>query len=340
MEIIKREKKLCTCCMEEHEVNTVRVQEETTYKGYRICYNATYYHCSLADEFYMDEEQIKANDICLKNVYRKQKGLLTSLDISNIRSKYQISQRDLCILLGWGEKTITRYEGHQIQDKAHDAILKKIDEDSEWYISLLINSKDSLEKSAYQRYLRIATLLYEQEKNDYLRKAILADYAPYHDNTSFCGNTKLSLDKVVDMIRYFASSKHVTNLYKVKLMKLMWYADFLSYKLRGFAITGLVYQALPMGAVPIAHNSIINLKDVPCQEVDVGETTAYHFSLNETDTFPSLTNSDMEILDIVINSLGSMSKNQIVTFMHKEQAYLETPQKSIIDYRYAQHLQI
>lgn len=44
------------------------------------------------------------------------------------------------------------------------------------------------------------------------------------------GNADLSLDKVVDVIRYFASSKNVTNLYKVKLMKLMWYADVLAYK--------------------------------------------------------------------------------------------------------------
>ena len=67
-------------------------------------------------------------------------------------------------------------------------------------------------------------------------------------------NTGLSLDKVVDVIRYFAASTKITSLYKVKLMKLMWYADALSYKKRGFAITGLVYQALPMGAVPVGHN--------------------------------------------------------------------------------------
>ena len=33
------------------------------------------------------------------------------------------------------------------------------------------------------------------------------------------------------------------------------------------------------GAVPVGHNSIIDLKDIPCKEVDMGETNAYHFSL-------------------------------------------------------------
>ena len=88
--------------------------------------------------------------------------------------------------------------------------------------------------------------------------------------------------KVVDVIRYFAASVNITSLYKVKLMKLMWYADALAYKKRGAAITGLVYQALPMRAVPVGHNSIIDLRGVPCEEIDLGETNAYRFSLNKT----------------------------------------------------------
>ena len=126
----------------------------------------------------------------------------------------------------------------------------------------------------------------------------------------------------------------------VKLMKLMWYADALSYKNRGFAITGLVYQAMPMGAVPVGHNSIIDLKDIPCEEVDVGETNAYHFTLSEPTAFLALSDEDKNILDIVIDKLGKMTKNQIVTFMHKEQAYVETAPRDVIQFKYAENLQI
>ena len=154
------------------------------------------------------------------------------------------------------------------------------------------------------------------------------------------GNADLSLDKVVDVIRYFASSKNVTNLYKVKLMKLMWYADALAYKKRGFAITGLVYQALPMGAVPVGHGSIIDLKDVPCEEVDIGETSAYHFSLTGEKNFSALSKEEKDILDFVIEKLGKMSKNEIIDFMHKERAYVETAPRDVIQFKYAEYLQI
>lgn len=154
------------------------------------------------------------------------------------------------------------------------------------------------------------------------------------------GNADLSLDKVVDVIRYFASSKNVTNLYKVKLMKLMWYADALAYKKRGFAITGLVYQALPMGAVPVGHGSIIDLKDVPCEEVDMGETSTYHFSLTGEKNFSALSKEEKDILDFVIEKLGKMSKNEMIDFMHKERAYVETAPRDVIQFKYAEYLQI
>lgn len=340
MKIVKSEKRLCTCCMEEHEVKTVLVLEQATFKNVKVSYNASYLYCDAAEELYMDEQQLQENDVYLKDAYRKEEGLLTSSEIIGIRTKYGISQSDLCILLGWGGKTITRYEGHQVQDKAHDTILKKIDRDSEWFLSLLSDAKDNLTAESYQKYLDAATALYESDQDAYLRKAIEASYARFHGNQLFHGNTKLSLDKVVDVIRYFAASKQITNLYKVKLMKLMWYADALSYKNRGFAITGLVYQAMPMGAVPVGHNSIIDLKDIPCEEVDMGETNAYHFSLKEVVSFPSLSDEDKNILDIVIEKLGKMTKSQIVSFMHKEQAYVETAPRDVIQFKYAENLQI
>jgi putative zinc finger/helix-turn-helix YgiT family protein len=326
--------------MEEHEVKTVLVKDQATFKNVKVNYDASYLYCDEAEELYMNEQQMQENDVRLKDAYRKAEGLLTTAEIIGIRAMYGISQSDLCLLLGWGGKTITRYESHQVQDKAHDTILKKLEQDPEWFLSLLNDAKENLSTEAYQKYLDAATALYEKNQDSYLRKAIEASYARFHGNRLFHGNTELSLNKVVDVIRYFAASTQITSLYKVKLMKLMWYADALSYKNRGFAITGLVYQALPMGAVPVGHNSIIDLRDVPCEEIDMGETNAYHFSLKEADSFPALSDEDINILDIVIEKLGKMSKSEIVSFMHKEQAYVETAPRDVIQFKYAENLQI
>lgn len=340
MELISKTKMLCICCMEEHDVQTVLVQEQNIFKDTPVKYDAKYFYCDKADEYYADESMVSENDISMKDAYRETKGLLTSKEIVKIRAQYDISQNDLCLLLGWGKKTITRYESHQVQDIAHDTILKKLANDPEWFLSLLESSKSSLPEESYTKYLKAATLLYEKDHDLYLRKAISARYANFHNNSAYSGNTRLSINTVIDVIHYFANSPLVTNLYKVKLMKLLWYADALSYKRRAHTITGLVYQALPMGAVPVAHDFIINLSDIEYEEVRIGEGVGYRFKESANKVYPYLTSEDIGVLDDVIRIFGKMSTDQIISSMHKEKAYTETALKDIIQFNLTENLSI
>ncbi|EOS78371.1 hypothetical protein C817_03623 [Dorea sp. 5-2] len=72
----------------------------------------------------------------------------------------------------------------------------------------------------------------------------------------------------------------------------------------------------------------------------MGETNAYYFSLSGKQAFSELSDEEKDILDVVIEKLGKMSKNEIINFMHKEQAYVETAPRDIIQFKYAESLQI
>ena len=171
IEIVKTEKKLCPCCMEDHEVQVVVVQENNVFKGVSVEYNAEYLYCDRADETYAEVQQISQNDIAMKDAYREKMGLLTSKQIAAIRSRYGISQSDLCLLLGWGGKTITRYESHQVQDIAHDTILRKLDSDPEWFLQLLRAEKDALSQASYSKYTETGDMLFEQNHDLYLNNS-------------------------------------------------------------------------------------------------------------------------------------------------------------------------
>ena len=71
MKIIKSEEKLCLCCMEEHIVHTVVCRDTEIYKGIKVSFNATYEYCEQADELLENEEMIKANNLAMKDAYRK-----------------------------------------------------------------------------------------------------------------------------------------------------------------------------------------------------------------------------------------------------------------------------
>lgn len=79
MKIVKREeKRLCPCCMEEHEIETVLVKEHTIFKEVDVCYDGLYYYCKAAEELYMDEEKMRENHNRLKEAYREKVELLAS----------------------------------------------------------------------------------------------------------------------------------------------------------------------------------------------------------------------------------------------------------------------
>jgi len=105
-------------------------------------------------------------------------------------------------------------------------------------------------------------------------------------------------------------------------------------------MTGLVYQALPMGAVPIAHKSLIGLKGIEYEEIYFDNGTGFHFIGTDKTEYPTLTEEDKEILQAVIEKLGSKSKDSIVQYMHKERAYIETAPHDIIQYKYALELSL
>lgn len=336
MNSIESVNKFCLSCMREHDVDLVQIRENDTFRNVEIDYSATYEHCRDTDELLESEALIRANSLAAKDAYRKKVGLLTSGEIRKVREKYGMSQSDFSKVLNWGEKTITRYENHQVQDRAHDDILRKIDSDPKWLLDMLKRAKADLSKKAYNKYLNNANEQYSLRKQQYLVNMIYADYASIKDPV-LTGYTELQLEKVVDLINLIAGK--VDNLYKVKLMKLLWYSDMYNYKKYGKSITGLAYLSLQMGAVPLAHDYIINLDGV-CYDVVEYDDIAYKFRVESGFEVESLSKENIESADTIVRALGDLSTNQIIEIMHEEEAYKDVPKNQLIQYTYAEQLSI
>ena len=68
-----------------------------------------------------EENQRKAFDI-----YRDRNNILYPEEIKEIREKYNLTQKQMSKLLGWGSVTYHRYEKGSLPDKAHNSQLKLI----------------------------------------------------------------------------------------------------------------------------------------------------------------------------------------------------------------------
>jgi putative zinc finger/helix-turn-helix YgiT family protein len=167
MKILKAEMKQCASCMEDHAVQIIEVEESGTFKGEKVNFVAVYEYCSNTEEYSETEEMMRINSLAQKDAYRSKVGLLTSGGIRAIREKYDIGQKDFAEVLGCGQATIARYETQQIQDRAYDNILRKIDADPKWFLEMLDQAKNKL-RPKYAHYYKVALGLLSKKKSPYI----------------------------------------------------------------------------------------------------------------------------------------------------------------------------
>lgn len=332
------EKQLCLSCMEEHPVQLIEIMEENIFKEKLVRYPARYAYCFNTDEYTAFDEMVEANDISLKDAYRKEAGLLTSKEIMAIREKFGVSQKDFSKILGWGSSTITRYENHQVQDIVHDDVLRKVNNDPKWFMELLERAGSELSKKAYEKYLGKAREAYHAIRGLYIKESLEALYARFESSSIITGNTKLNINKVVEVINYLA--KNVEELHKVKLMKMLWFADFLHYKKEKKSITGLAYICLQMGAVPEGHDLLLHLDGIFYDEILYDENIGYKIKSSPDISFNDLSKSEKDVLDEVIRRYKLCTAKEIVTAMHREEAYKQTERLQPISYEHAESLSI
>lgn len=70
MNILKTEHKQCLCCMEEHDVHTIKIHEKVTFKGLPVEFDAVYEYCEKCESTLESEERITENYNALLAAYQ------------------------------------------------------------------------------------------------------------------------------------------------------------------------------------------------------------------------------------------------------------------------------
>jgi uncharacterized phage-associated protein len=152
----------------------------------------------------------------------------------------------------------------------------------------------------------------------------------------FSGNRVFSFEKLAALIAYIGA--HAEDLYKTKLNKLLFYADFVHFYLHGTSISGSRYLHLPHGPVPERYETILaTLADAGVVGIQKGQ--GYEIVVSEDDVFPGkLSREESSTVDWVLENFGRMTTAQIREFSHAEKAYKYTKLGEPIAYQYAHHL--
>ncbi len=331
----------CPLCGKKHEIEERKCNVATILKGDRITYEKRFYYCSNADD---DENEfetgqmVNENLLKARNIYRVKHNLLTSEEIIAIRESYGLSQVDLARLLGWGEATISRYESKAIQDEAYDTMLRLIKDNPLQAMEFLKKNASKFSEQKRQEIKnKIAEKMDSYGKEYLTRQAFESQYIDFEEPSDSNGFVMLDIDKIEAVISYIAT--RVSNLFKVKLMKMLWYVDALSYKNYGYAVTGMVYRHNNMGALPIGHYNLMNLENLNVQEeTSYNYESMLHIYPSNNMDYSVLNAKDKAVLDAVIGKFEHYKAKDIVDYMHEEKAYLETNSGEIIPFSKAKEI--
>ena len=151
------------------------------------------------------------------------------------------------------------------------------------------------------------------------------------------------LDKVTQIVKFFAVKDK--NLFKLRLLKYLFYSDFLFFKRFSVSLSGLTYQRFPMGPVPLEYDFLLDVVsktgEVTKEYVDIGYEQIGEKIIAVGDFDESYFSEDeLDVLETVYQELKDYSSKAISELTHKEPAWLETGHLEYISYEHSDRLSL
>lgn len=252
------------------------------------------------------------------NQYREKHGIPYTDEIIALRERYGVSAAKMSLILGFGTNQYRLYEEGEVPSESNGKMI--IGAMNPAVFKELVRS--SRHRLTEKEYIRISTRLED----------IIGLSETWHDETLAiqrlyrCDRGKAngfapqSFSRMKNLLLYLLEKMGDT--FQTKMNKVLFYIDFLSYRERGMAISGLAYNALEFGPAPQrwdrVYSAFDEIDEVPrlvqgqeCLSLCAGARA-------DTSCFSA---HEMEIIDTVCDRLKEMSARAVSKMSHEESAW-------------------
>ena len=321
--------------IEKRDLKEFRGIEINTFENVAICNECN-------QDLYVNEIEDENNER-IYQIYREKANIIKAEDIIKLREKYNISQRELTSILGFGKMTINRYERGGLPTKSQSDYIKLLIENEDRFIEKVKEAyeNNNITEKTYKKIVsegqeeNISKKRVQENIRRYLKEVLNRKPDIYN------GYKSLDLEKVENIISYIASK--VKNLTITSLNKYLWYIDMLSFNKRSVAITGLTYQNQKFGPTIVYKKyDELSLLDDKYQREDIetenGNTTK--IISNENFNLDKINDSEKEIIDTIIKLLKNKNVTDISEMSHREDGWKKTKRFEQISFEYAMNLKL
>lgn len=321
--------------IEKRDLKEFRGIEVNTFENVAICNECN-------QDLYVNEIEDENNER-IYQIYREKANIIKPEDIIKLREKYDISQRELTAILGFGKMTINRYERGGLPTKSQSDYIKLLIENDGKFIEKVKEAyeKNNINDKTYNKIIseEVEKDISKKEVQDNIRRYLRSVLNRKPD--IYNGYKSLDLEKVENIISYIASK--VKNLTITSLNKYLWYIDMLSFNERTVAITGLTYQNQKFGPTIVykKYDELSLLDDKYTREdieTENGNTTK--IISNNNFNLDKISSSEKEIIDTIIRLLKNKNVTDISEISHREDGWKKTKRFEQISFEYAMNLKL
>ena len=321
--------------IEKRDLKEFRGIKVNTFENVAICNECN-------QDLYVNEIEDENNER-IYQIYREKANIIKPEDIIKLREKYDISQRELTSILGFGKMTINRYERGGLPTKSQSDYIKLLIENDDKFIEKVKEAyeKNNINDKTYNKIIseEVEKDISKKEVQDNIRRYLRSVLNRKPD--IYNGYKSLDLEKVENIISYIASK--VKNLTITSLNKYLWYIDMLSFNKRTVAITGLTYQNQKFGPTIVykKYDEISLLDDKYTREdieTENGNTTK--ILSNNNFNLDKISSSEKEIIDTIIKLLKNKNVADISEISHREDGWKKTKRFEQISFEYAMNLKL
>ena len=291
-------------------------------KEYTVHYH--FYLCNESGEQFTSTELDEMNLVQVYNQYRDEHNLPFPEEIREIRQTYGLSAAKMAEVLGLGANTYRNYEQGEVPSESNARLIQLAQNPEEF--KHIINLSGVLQGKPQKKLIEKIEHLIDRKKNAVqfnLEEYLLGSKLP----DEYTGYTIPSLAKLNEMVIFFAGQLRP---WKTSLNKLLFYADFLNFKMTGFSISGTRYCAIQMGPVLDNYNSIFDWieknGDVLVERKEfsnggVGET--FLPAPERVGKAGILAHVEMDSLRKTVERFSAVSTQEIIAISHQELAWSE-----------------
>lgn len=299
-------------------MRVIYIPETWEMRGEKYSYTYITYSDDEKGERFTTTESDSACYDQVANQYRERHGIPYTDEIISLREQYGLSASKMSAILGFGANQYRLYEMGEVPSESNGKMIRSA-MNPQVFLDLVRSSRCQLTD---KEYAKIITRVEEVVKASANREDELREAKRLFRTGRGLANgfAPLSIERIKNLLLYVLQQMGET--FQTKMNKVLFYIDFLSYRERGMAISGLAYQALEFGPAPLRWDRVYSAFDeLEAHFQMVQGQECLSLKADAEADMSGFAQEEIAVIDTVCEKTKKMTPNAVSKMSHEEPAW-------------------